>query len=292
MNTKSFGYAYLLAAIVIFAGQDAFSKVLGDRYPAIMIVMVRYWVFALFVIALAASSPGGLKRALRTKKPTLQIFRGLLLVSEIVIVIISFTTAGLALSQAVFQVTPLFVTILSVPLLGEKVGWRRSLAVLAGLSGVLIVLNPLGVGFDWYLLIPLGGAFMYAIYSIATRAVSQHDSAATSVLYLGVIGAIAASLIGPFFWMPIVPDDWPAMIALCLCGCFSHFFLIKAYGFLKAVEVQPLTYLQLVLSVGIAHVFFDEAITTNMVIGSVIVVVAGLFTAWREHRLGQKIAIT
>lgn len=286
MKNKSLGYAYVLLAVTIFAGQDAFSKLLGEKYPPIMVTMVRFWTFAIFVTLLAAASSGGLRRAVVTRRPFLQVLRGILLVSEVVVVIIAFTTAGLAMSQAILQATPLIVTVLSVPLLGEQVGWRRGVAVLVGLFGVLVILNPVNVHFDMTLLIPLAAGLMYGLYSIATRAVSGDDSPVTSVFYAGVAGAIGISLIGPFYWTPILPSDWPAMAALCICGALSHYFLIKAYSLLSAVEVQPLTYLQLVLSVGIATFFFGETITWNMAVGAVIVVGAGLFTVWREHRLG------
>ncbi|KQY11508.1 DMT family transporter [Rhizobium sp. Root482] len=286
MKNKTLGFIYVLSAVTIFAGQDGFSTLLGEKYPPIVVTMIRFWAFAVFVIALAAVSPGGLKRAIVTRQPVLQILRGVLLVTEVVVVIFAFTTAGLAMSQAILQATPLIVTILSVPLLGEKVGWRRGLAVVVGLIGVLIILNPVNVQFDSRLLLPLAAALMYALYGIATRAVSRQDSAVTSVLYAGVAGAVAITLIGPFYWMPIAASDWPAMAALCVCGALSHYLLIKAYGLLSAVEVQPLTYLQLVLSVAVATIFFDETVTLNMAIGAVIVVGAGLFTVWREHRLG------
>jgi len=284
MRTKNLGYLYVLVAITIFAGQDAFSKLLGEKYPPIMVTMVRFWAFAVFVTILAASSPGGLGTALKTKRPLLQGLRGILLVSEVVVVVISFTTAGLAMSQSIMQVTPLLVTVLSVPLLGEQVGWRRGLAVLVGLAGVLVILNPTNVQFDIRLLIPLMSSFLYALYNIATRAVGSQDSPVTSVFYAGVIGALAISFIGPFFWTPIAMEDWPAMAALCICGATSHYFLIKAYGLLSAVEVQPLTYLQLVLSVAIATLLFKESLTLNMIVGAVIVMGAGLFTVLREQR--------
>ncbi len=290
MKSKTLGYLYVLLAVTIFAGQDGFSKLLGEKYPPIMVTMIRFWGFAVFVMLLAATSPGGLRRAFVTRQPVLQTFRGVILVSEVVVVIFAFTTAGLAMSQAILQVTPLIVTILSIPLLGEKVGWRRGLAVVVGLIGVLVILNPVNVHFDVRLLLPLAAGVMYALYGIATRAVSRQDSAVTSVLYAGVMGALAITFVGPFYWTPIPMSDWPAMAALCICGAFSHFFLIKAYGLLSASEVQPLTYLQLVLSVGVAIVFFGESVTLNMVIGAVIVVGAGLFTVWREHRLGLQAA--
>jgi drug/metabolite transporter (DMT)-like permease len=289
MNSKASGYVYVLLAVTIFAGQDAFSKLLGEKYPPIMVTMIRFWAFAVFVTILAAAAPGGLRASLTTKRPFLQIIRGLLLVSEVVVVVIAFTTAGLAMSQAIMQSTPLIVTVLSIPLLGEQVGWKRGLAVLVGLIGVLVILNPVNVDFDVRLLIPLGASLMYALYNVATRAVGHHDSATTSVFYAGIVGAIAASIIGPFYWTPIAPSDWLPMAALCICGAISHYFLIKAYSLLTAVEVQPLTYFQLVLSVAVATLFFGETITLNMVFGAVIVVGAGLFTVWREYRRSKVI---
>jgi drug/metabolite transporter (DMT)-like permease len=288
MKNKSLGYLYVLLAITIFAGQDGFSKYLGDRYPVIAFTMIRFWAFAAFVVALAAFSPGGLRKALVTRRPILQMLRGPLLMLEIILVVVAFSKAGLAMTQAIMQSTPLIITVLSVPLLGEKVGWRRGLAIVVGLVGVLVILNPVGVEFDINLLWPLAGALAYGLYGIATRAVGREDSAITSVLYTGVFGAIAATAIGPFYWTPIAVEHWPALIALCICGATSHFFLIKAYATLTAVEVQPLTYLQIILSVAVATSFFGETITANMIVGALIVVGAGLFTVWREHRLGIK----
>jgi drug/metabolite transporter (DMT)-like permease len=288
MNSKTIGYLYVLSAVTIFSVQDAFSKYLGAKYPPIMVTMIRFWAFAVFVTVFAAYSRQGLRKAMVTKRPLLQVFRGVILSSEIVVVIFAFTTAGLAMSQAILQVTPLLVTILSIPLLGEKVGWRRGAAVVIGLIGVMVLLNPTNVRFDITLLLPLVASFMYALYGIATRAVSRHDSAVTSVFYAGVAGAVAITLVGPFYWTPIRPEDWPFMAALCICGTLSHFLLIKAYGELSAVEVQPLTYLQLVLGVLLAVTIFGERVTWNMILGAIIVVGAGLFTVWREYRLGVK----
>ena len=118
MQNKSLGYLYVLLAVAIFAAQDGFSKLLAETYPPMLITMIRFWAFAAFVIVLAASSPGGLRKACVTRRPLLQLLRGPLLVTEIVIVVFAFREAGLAMSQAIMQATPLIVTILSVPLLG------------------------------------------------------------------------------------------------------------------------------------------------------------------------------
>ncbi len=288
MSSKTRGYLFAFLAISIFAGQDAITKYLGDRYPALFITMIRFWAFALFVFCFAASSPGGVRGAIRTRRPWLQIVRGLLLVAEIVIIVFSYVHAGLAMSQSIFQATPLIITVLSIPLLGEAVGWRRGIAVFVGLIGVLVIINPIDVHFDLSLLLPLAAAILFALYSIATRAVSREDSAVTSLFYAGVAGAVAISMIGPFYWTDVQPSDWFALAALCICGTLSHYFLIRAYGLLPAAEVQPVTYFQLVLNVAIAVILFGEIVTLNMMIGAAIVVGAGLFTIWREHQLAKR----
>ncbi len=290
MSPKTRGYLFTLLAICIFAGQDAITKYLGDRYPALFITMIRFWAFALFVTGFAASSPGGLRQAIRTRRPWLQISRGLLLVAEIVLIVFAYVHAGLAMSQSIFQATPLIITILSIPLLGEAVGWRRGAAVLVGLIGVLVIINPVDLHFDQSLLLPLGASVLFALYSIATRAVSREDSAVTSLFYAGTAGAVAISMIGPFYWTEVIPSDWFALAALCICGTLSHYFLIRAYGLLPAAEIQPITYFQLVLNVILAVTLFNEIITPNMVIGAAIVVGAGLFTIWREHQLAKRIS--
>ncbi|MCY1739097.1 DMT family transporter [Ensifer sp. SL37] len=292
MSPKTRGYLFAFLAICIFAGQDAITKYLGDRYPALFITMIRFWAFALFVFAFAASSSGGLRKTAQTRHPWLQVVRGLLLVAEIVVIVISYVHAGLAMSQSIFQATPLIITILSIPLLGETVGWRRGAAVLIGLIGVLVIINPVNVHFDMSLLLPLAASVLFALYSIATRAVSREDSAVTSLFYAGVVGAVAISLVGPFYWTEVVPSDWFALAALCVCGTLSHFFLIKAYGLLPAAEVQPVTYFQLVLNVIFAVMLFGETITHNMIVGALIVVGAGLFTIWREHQLARRSSVS
>jgi len=214
--------------------------------------------------------------------------RGVLLVTEIAVFVYGLAHTGLATTQAIFQAAPLIVTVLSIPFLGEHVGWRRWMAVSVGLLGVLMIINPSGDEFNLYLLLPLMSAFMFAIYSVATRAVSRKDGAFTSLFYTAVGGALVITLIGPFFWTPIAVHDWPFVGALCICGAVSHYCLIRAYEFLQASEVQPLTYLQLVVGAIIAVTVFGETISWNMLLGSLTVVGAGLFTMWREPRAFSK----
>ncbi len=288
MDSKRLGYAFTLAAILIFSLQDAISKHLGSTYPPVFIAMLRFWAFGAFAMVLGARGPGGLKAAAATKRPVLQVLRGVLLAFQIVVTITAFSTAGLAHSQAVLSSGPIFVALLSMPLLGERVGWRRWTAIGVGLSGVLIVLNPAASTFDLDVLLPLLGAVMFAVYVVVTRLVSRDDPASTSFFYIGVAGAAAISLVGPFFWTNLSPGDWLWMGLLCITGMSSHYFLIRAYDLLDAAAVQPLTYLQIVLAAVIGVSVFGETLNLNTVVGSIIVVGAGIFTIWRESIVARR----
>lgn len=287
MNGKSQGYFYVMVAIAIFAFQDGVTKYLGSNYSPIYITMLRYWFFALFAITIAMRS-GGIAKAAQTKRLGLQILRGILLAVEILIFVYALSLAGMAISQAITQAAPLLVTLLSVPFLGEKVGWRRALAIVVGFIGVLFILNPIGASFNELVFIPIAGTLLYACYSVATRAVGKVDSPVTSVFYTGIVGAIIMTVAGMFHVEPIAPGDWVWIAALCACGVFSHYFLIKAYSILEAGEVQPLTYFQLVIGTFIAVGVFHEKLTWNLVVGAIIVVAAGLFTIFRERKLSRQ----
>ncbi|MES1150670.1 MAG: DMT family transporter [Dongia sp.] len=286
MKSKTHGYLFALAATTIFSCQDAVSKHLGDHYPPIFVTMIRYWAFGAFCILLAARKRGGLKAAATTTRPALQILRGFLLATEVMIVITSFAHAGLAHSTAVLSATPIIVTMLSIPLLGEHVGWRRWSAIIVGLIGVLLILKPDASGFlDPWLLLPVVCCVMYAVYLIATRLVSRTDTPATSFFYTGVAGAVTATLIGPFFWAHLEGWDRAWMGLLCITGMTGHYLVIRAYELLDASAAQPITYLGLVYASIFGVFLYGETLTWNIVAGSVIVVGAGIFTVWREYVL-------
>jgi drug/metabolite transporter (DMT)-like permease len=105
----------------VFAMQDGISKHLASEYNVIMVVMVRYWFFAMFVVIVATQKSGGLKKASYTKQPLVQIIRGVLLALQVCVMVFAFTLLGLVESHAIFACYPLLVAALSEPILGEKV---------------------------------------------------------------------------------------------------------------------------------------------------------------------------
>ena len=287
MNNARLGIPLMIATMFVFAVQDGLSRYLASEYNTVLVVMIRYWFFAAFVVALSASRKGGIRRVAATSQLGLQITRGVLLVAEICVMVIAFVKLGLVESHAVFASYPLLIAALSGPILGEKVGPWRWAAIGIGFVGVLIILRPGFTVFAPEALIPLGSALMFAVYGLLTRYVARKDSAETSFFWTGVAGAVAITLIGPFFWEPITGNDWWVMGLLCLTGAGGHFLLIKAYEVAEASTVQPFAYLQLVFAASIGLTVFGETIDLWIALGAGLIIASGLFTLWRERQKSQ-----
>ena len=286
-NTR-LGILMMVATTFVFAVQDGISRHLAAEYNVLMVVMIRYWFFAAFVIAIASRRAGGVRAAAATRQPLMQSFRSLLLVAEICVMVLGFTLLGLVESHAVFACYPLLIAALSGPVLGEHVGWRRWAAIGVGFIGVIIILEP-GFGvFKPQAVVPLTAALMFALYGLLTRYVARQDDAQTSFFWTGTIAAVAMTAVGIWFWEPMTGPDWGWMIALCFTGVLGHFTLIKCYEVAEASAVQPFAYLQLGFASVIGILVFGETVRLNVALGVALIVSAGLFTLWRQHKLGNR----
>lgn len=274
----------ICASALIFAAQDGISRYLGAAYSPIFVIMLRYWFFAIFVVLLCARSPGGLDRAIHSKRPWTQVFRGILLAAEVIVTVEAFVRLGLINTHAIFACYPLMISALSGPVLGEKVGWRRWAAVAAGFLGILIVLKPGSGVFSAEALLPLSGAVLFAVYGLLTRLVGRDDPAMTSFFWTGISGAVAITLVGIWHWEPIAAHDIPWLLILCLGAACAHFLLIKAYELAEASALQPFAYTQLVWVSIFGVTIFGEVLAPNVALGGAIVVGAGLFTWWRSRQ--------
>lgn len=279
------GTAILLMCVtaLMFAGQDGISRHLGSTYSPVFITMLRYWFFTVFAVALCLRAPGGLRAAMRSKRPVVQFFRGMLLALEIVVTIECFVRLGLINTHAIFACYPLIISVLSGPVLGEKVGWRRWLAVAVGFCGILVVLQPGRDVFTPEAALPFLAAAMFAAYGLLTRLVGREDSAMTSFFWTAIWGAVCMTVLGLRTWEPIAPQDIPWLLILCVCAGCAHFMLIKAYELAEASALQPFSYTQLVWISIFGVVIFGETLAPHVAIGGAIVVGAGMFTWWRSR---------
>jgi len=206
-----------------------------------------------------------------------------LLVVEMGIVLLCFRALPLADVHAVLAATPLIVTALSVPLLGERVGWRRWTAVAVGFSGVLVIIRPGFAEVHPALLLAALAALMYALYNILTRLAGTADPPQTSFLWQTVVAAFLLSLVGPFYWQPLTAAEWGLLAALATLGATGHYCLVRALAHAPAVVIQPFSYTMLVWAVVIGYLVFGDLPDRWTVTGALVVVGAGCYAAWREH---------
>ncbi len=282
-NTR-LGILFMIGTTLVFAVQDGISRHLAGEYNVLMVVMIRYWFFAAFVIAIATRQSGSVRAAAATEQPVLQITRGLLLGAEICVMVLGFVLLGLVEAHAIFACYPLLVAALSGPILGESVGWRRWIAIGIGFVGVLIILQPGITVFSPAALIPLLSATLFALYGLLTRYAARKDTAATSFFWTGVTGAAMMTAIGIWSWEPMTPPDRAWMAALCVTGALGHYLLIRCYEVAEASAVQPFAYLQLVFASLIGLTIFGETLEWNVALGAGLVIASGLFTLWRARR--------
>lgn len=287
-RSTQLGILLMLGAAVTFGLQDGLSRLLAEAYNVVSVVTIRYWAFFLFVLAFSASRAGGIRAAARTRLPWVQCVRSILLITQICTAAYGFIVIGLVSWQVIFATYPLMIAALSVPLLGERVGWRRWLAIIAGFAGVVVALDPGGDVFGVTMLLPLFGAAQFALYGVLTRVVGRVDSAATSFFWTGTVGALAITVVAPFAWNPPVGGDWWWMLALCIAGIGGHFLLIKAFEMAKAGVLQPFAYFGIATSAAVGFFAFGDVVTPAMLAGGAIIIAAGLFTFWRERVIARR----
>lgn len=278
------GIWLMVAAVAAFAAQDGFSRHLAGEYNTLMVVMIRYWAFAGFVILLALRRPEGPRAAIRSRRLPAHLVRSCLLVAEICLIVWGYTLIGLINSHAVFAICPLLIVALSGPMLGERISWQRWAAVAAGLTGVLIILRP-GMGvFSWAALLPLAAAFLFAMYSVLTRLTTRDEPTFPAFFWPGVIGAVLTTGIGLPYLEPMLPQDMAFLAFYCGLSIFSHWLLLQCYEQIEAARVQPYAYLQIVFVTIIGITIYGEVLELPVALGALVIIVAGLYALSLERK--------
>lgn len=280
-NNPLKGILLMNLAMFLLAGMDGITKTLATDYAVPQILSVRFLIFCLFALAIAR--PKSLRTAFRSRHPILQIARSLIIVVEVGVFIVAFRYLPLADAHAISGIAPLLVTALAVPFLGEKVGIRRWTAIFVGFLGLLIIVRP-GIGvFNPAALIPLAGAGLWAVYQILVRKVSD-DSAATSLLYMAVTGAVVMTALAPFFWRPPDTTGWLLLFSLGVVGSLGHYILIKAFQAAPASTLQPFHYVVLIWATIVGYLVFGDLPDAWTILGAAVIAGSGLYAFYRERR--------
>jgi drug/metabolite transporter (DMT)-like permease len=224
-----------------------------------------------------------LRQALNSKVPLWQVLRGVLLMADIWFFALALRTVPLGELQAITVVYPLLVTLFAIPILGEKVGIFRFVAVGVGFAGALVIVRPGGLPLDWGVAFALASATLYSVYIVITRKVSQYDSAATSMTYTAVIGLVLSAVVGVFFWQPMGWGDFALVVTVMGTTCAGHGLMVYALSMAPASAVQPFNYFSLPWAIGLSAVVFGHWIDPISMVGAAIIVAAGLVVMARER---------
>jgi drug/metabolite transporter (DMT)-like permease len=285
MSPRTTGILLMVTAMVFFTLLDAIAKHLVQSLPPAVAVFGRYTVA--FLLSLAIILRKGGPRLMATGHPWLQAFRGVLLMVSTILNFVAIMYLQLAQTAAIFFTIPLWVCALSVPILGERVGLRRWLAVAVGFCGVLLIMRPGTESFHWAMLLSLTASLCGAIYNIVTRKVGSRDRAETSLFYVGMVGAAAAAVPLPFVWQTPQGLQWLQLALIGLAGTIGHFMLIQAHRLAPASALAPFMYTQIVWMILVGYIFFGDVPDLWTLVGAAIVVASGLLLFAGEARGGR-----
>ncbi len=278
-NVKA-GVVWMLITTFFFVSLDAVAKHLVSNYPVLQVVWGRFF----FHMILAALILGPRFAVLaRSANLPLQIVRSIFLLATTVLFFSGVRLLPLADASAIMFTSPILLSILAIPILGEKVGPYRWAAIFVAFLGALVVVRPgsgvMGAG----ALFLLGCAFCNAFYQLITRKLRGTDDARTTLLYTGLAGAVGTSLAVPLVWTPIALGDWPLFAALGVFGCLGHFTLIKSFQSAPATVVAPFSYASLFWAILIGFFVWGDLPDLWTLVGATIVAAGGLYILHREQ---------
>jgi drug/metabolite transporter (DMT)-like permease len=274
------GIACTMGSTVCFASLDTGVKYLSAFYPALEIAWARY-VFQIVLLPFIIRGVR-VRDLMRTKRPGLQIVRSMLLVGATLSFFTAVRTMPIADASAIGMVSPLLITMLAIPFLGEKVGARRWTAVAIGLVGALIIIRPGSGVFGVVALLPLTSAVCFAFYQITTRILAHIDPPVTTFFYSGVVGTLVLTAAMPFVWQTPDLEGWALMVALGLLGGGGHFLVIHSLRRAPASLLAPFSYIQLVWVTILGYVMFGDFPDHFTILGALVVVSSGVYVIYRE----------
>jgi len=274
------GIAFMLLAVLLYGSMDALIKLQAARYPVIEVVFFRS-LFALLPLALLILHGGG-RKTLATRQPRLQALRAIVGFVSLVCFFQAFALMPLADVVAIGFSAPLFITALSVPLLGEQVGWRRWSAVLAGFAGVLIMVRPGSDIFGLAAGVALLATLTYALSIIIIRRLSATDGDAPTVASFTCFAVLGSGIVLPFYWVMPAPADWLMLVATGLLGGTGQIAFTRAFALAPPVIVAPFDYANMLLATALGYVIWGDVPTAPVFLGAALVIASGLYIVYRE----------
>ncbi|WP_366555521.1 DMT family transporter [Aquibaculum sediminis] len=278
------GIAMMLIAVSLFSLMDGFVKWLGDDYPTMQIVFFRS-LFAFIPLAFIIHRMGGMSSALRVRRPGGHLLRCLCGTAAMSLLFYAYSQMKLADAVAISFAAPLFITLLSVPMLGEKVGMRRWLACLVGFVGVVIMIQPGPGVFQVIALVPLLGALFNALAMIYVRSLSRTETNASIIFWFTVSTTLLSGAFMPIQWVMPVGWDWGLLIMVGLLGGGAQIAMTAAFSRGAVAVIMPFKYTSMLWAVLTGWLIWGETPGLHIWLGWPLVVLSGLYIVYREAML-------
>ena len=277
------GILWMLATMLCFITLDAIMKFLLQDFSLVQVTWARFF-FATIIAALVCGR--SLPQLIRSHAPKKQILRSILLMSTTGTFNAGIRSTPLATGTTIMFLSPILVTLLSIPLLGEKVGIRRWAGIVIGFIGAFIVVKPWegglgGIGFG--VLFLLLASLLNSNYQIVTRMV-RDDDPLTSLLFTATAGALVTSLMVPWFWTWPSAFHWMLLIASGFAGALGHLCLIRALRLAPASVVAPFSYSSLIWATLFGFVIWNDWPDFWTWLGAALIIGSGLYIFHRERR--------
>jgi drug/metabolite transporter (DMT)-like permease len=272
--------ALAVSATMLFGTSDTISKYLSGSLPIVEFLWIRYVIFLIMALCLISRRP---RRSVRPRNPRLQVIRGLCVVGSSVLFVYGIREMTMAQATTISFLSPLLITILSIPLLGETIGPRRWAAVAAGMLGMLVVVRPGMGGFQPAALFGVASALCWALALIITRKISGSDTPQTTVLWSAGIGAAVLTLMLPFQAVWPTPGQLGLSLLMGVVASGGQWLVILAHRIAPASLLAPFFYGQLIWVTFLGFLVFGNLPDQWTLTGAGIIIASGLYTAHRER---------
>ncbi|NJM83863.1 MAG: DMT family transporter [Tabrizicola sp.] len=280
MQSNLRGALLSLGAFGFYATHDVVVKLLGEDYSSFQIMFFSGLMgFPLVTMMLMSDRSEG---TLIPRHPWWTALRSVSAVATGVMGFFAFSQLTLAQCYAIFFAMPLLITLMAIPLLGERVGLRRGLAVVVGLIGVLIVLRPGNEPLSIGHLAALGAAVTGALTSVIVRKIGAEERSAVLMLYPMVLSFVAMGAMMPFVYHPMPVTHLGLTAVMALQGLVGALLIIAAYRTAHAVIVAPMQYSQIIWAALYGWLFFDEGIDVFTAVGTAVIIASGIYIVMRE----------
>ena len=273
------------SAWMIVPVMDAFAKYLSSSMDVLQITWARYFFTVIFTLTLMILFYR--ESLVWTKKPALQLIRGLIFVFSTYLFFYAISEISLPKALTLAFVAPICVTALSPFFLNEKVGVKRWMAVSLGFLGTLIVIRQGFIEYNLATFAALGNGICYGFYLILTRKLSTSDNSLLTLLFSGVVGTIIISLFLPSVWVNPTPNQWIMMAIIGFIASVAHLFLILSLKYADASKLAPLGYTEIITNILISYYFFYELPDNWTYLGLFIIVLSGLYISRREIEISM-----